>query len=1744
MKNQKRTILRNIFVWLLVIVSTVVLAGCGNPRSTKLEVQDKEVFINEGEEYTLDFTKEPPKTETTWQSLNEEVAKVEDGKIIAVAPGTTTIKVESRNQILFIRVVVKGDDPALKEIILKGGKEDGEDLAIVIRQGATFQLKDAPYKTGYTFSHWTVGKDGPVYDDSKPVAEGAELYPVYELNDQTIYFYVNGEEYAQTTTKYGEAPVLPAEPQAPEGYLFGGWDGLLDKIYFDRKVDAIFTQKAYEVKFLADGRLLSTQSIAHGRSAVAPSVPAKEGYNFVGWDKEYSSVKGALEVNAVYELKQYNYSVKFMVDGRLYDEQSVLNGQDAVKPADPEKAGYAFKEWDKDYTNVAGDLVVNAVFDINKYEVKFYDGETLLGSQTVEHGKAASAPQAPTKEGLNFTGWDKAFNRVVSDLDVQAVYTPKTYTVKFYVNAKPYGEAVTVAHGADVELPAEPEVPGYKFVKWDKPTTNVTSNLSLNAVLEIRYYTVRFLVDGQPYGESQSIKYGEDAVLPTTNPSKYGYHFIGWDKEHTNIAGDLDINAEFEAYLLSVKFYVDGVQYGAEQMLSPGESAVTPDEPTKEGHTFIKWDKEYSNVEGDLEVNAIFEANKYKVKFYVDGVQYGEEISVTYGTAIPEPDAPSKLGHDFKGWDKDLSSMPAADLEVNAMFELTKYTVTFYDGAEVLDTVQVEHGGTVAIEDPVKVGYSFVGWFKDEALLEAFDFTAAIEAATNVYAKFDSAIVNISKIKTDEIAIGDIVYIKGVVTQLIENNVYIQDATDGTYLYAGSNTVLADVEKGHELIIKGKKGIFRGLYQLTNPEIIATVATGQPLPAPVEITSLDNIGDYQSQLVSIKNLQVAEKPAPVADSYNVKMQLNGVGIVIRVEKYLPAGELNALAAFFGALQVGDRVNVTLPVGHYNVPQLAIGSINDIAGLTYEEKAAVVEADLGLPADGSIVDADLTLPKTSPHYGATIAYQSDKPAIINPDTGQVVASAESTEVVTLIYTITIGADNTYVRSISLIVTKGAGSLAAYEAALGAVAEADYTPASWATYQAVVLANPASETDPQSVIDAATNNIVAAQADLVYTISAARLLPNGAAVTVEGIVSGYSGGDNMFIIDEVSGINIYKAPESLVAIGDKVRIKGTKGTYQNLVQVTNPEAPQILSSGNALPAGLTNIADATEANQGRRIVLTKVKLESISGQSASISKDGNTVAVRIQDANAALTTKLEGLLGQFINIDGNVGQFGSTIQIAIFVEADVSVYEPTDAEKVEAAIDALELPEQTLENLTLPGTGLYSTTISWGTSNAAVITDAGVITRGAADQTATLTATIELNGVSQTKAFDIVVLNSNIKSVYTTGFEASEGFAKGTNYQLDNVNFGLDNEWLVYFGTPTTTNAITDLQSIQLRHYHNSTAPSYLIFEGTNYASKIHSVKFNYLFGTANTSINVEFSKDKVVWSLGKAITAPNTSVNEYVVNSSIEDALYVRFIVTSEAPASDSNRFTIDDFVVYGHEKVLTDQEKVDLDLAGLPDFPTLITETTTLTLPSTGANGSSIAWTSDNEAVINPTTGVVTLPATDTLVKLTAALTLNAATGNKIYDITVKASGGASNPTWTETFEDLSIPITATSYKDGSHVGVNGQEFFYTFTRGDQTLDNRALCTQTGSLTTTLPNGLSRLKFDYVRAFTGTKARSFEIYINDMETPFATITVDPKSDEVKYYDSGAINYTGTVKLKIVGKGNQKKLDNLSWTENN
>lgn len=86
---------------------------------------------------------------------------------------------------------------------------------------------------------------------------------------------------------------------------------------------------------------------------------------------------------------------------------------------------------------------------------------------------------------------------------------------------------------------------------------------------------------------------------------------------------------------------------------------------------------------------------------------------------------------------------------------------------------------------------------------------------------------------------------------------------------------------------------------------------------------------------------------------------------------------------------------------------------------------------------------------------------------------------------------------------------------------------------------------------------------------------------------------------------------------------------------------------------------------------------------------------------------------------------------------------------------------------------------------------------------------------------------------------------------------------------------------------------------------------------------------------------------------------------------------------------------LTDAEAIEVDSNAL-SIPFNLLENTTLDLATSGANGTNIVWTSDNEAVINPTTGVVTVPTEgQATVELTATVSLGTATA-VVREFTVK----------------------------------------------------------------------------------------------------------------------------------------------------
>ncbi len=118
------------------------------------------------------------------------------------------------------------------------------------------------------------------------------------------------------------------------------------------------------------------------------------------------------------------FTVEFIDwNGTILKKDKVAPYSVATAPADPEREGYTFTGWDKEFSSVTANLTVTAQYKINRYAVTFVDwDEAILKKDSVDYGSAATAPADPTREGYTFTGWDKDFSNVTTDLTVTALY--------------------------------------------------------------------------------------------------------------------------------------------------------------------------------------------------------------------------------------------------------------------------------------------------------------------------------------------------------------------------------------------------------------------------------------------------------------------------------------------------------------------------------------------------------------------------------------------------------------------------------------------------------------------------------------------------------------------------------------------------------------------------------------------------------------------------------------------------------------------------------------------------------------------------------------------------------------------------------------------------------------------------------------------------------------------------------------------------------------------------------------------------------------------------------------------------------------------------------------------------------------------------------------------------------------------------------------------------------------------------
>ena len=176
---------------------------------------------------------------------------------------------------------------------------------------------------------------------------------------------------------------------------------------------------------------------------------------------------------------------------------------------------------------------------------------------------------------------------------------------------------------------------------------------------------------------TQIVQAGEKAIEPDV-PSRQGYQFTGWYLDDTKydfntaVTGNMTLTAKWTANSYTITFDTDGGSEIAPITQDYGTQITAPADPTREGYTFIGWDKAIPATmpAENMTVTAQWRINQYTIAFDTDGGSAIAPITQDYGTQITAPADPTREGYTFIGWDKAIpATMPAESITITAQWK-------------------------------------------------------------------------------------------------------------------------------------------------------------------------------------------------------------------------------------------------------------------------------------------------------------------------------------------------------------------------------------------------------------------------------------------------------------------------------------------------------------------------------------------------------------------------------------------------------------------------------------------------------------------------------------------------------------------------------------------------------------------------------------------------------------------------------------------------------------------------------------------------------------------------------------------------------------------------------------------------------------------------------------------------------------------------------------------------------------------
>ncbi len=381
----------------------------------------------------------------------------------------------------------------------------------------------------------------------------------------------------------------------------------------------------------------------------------------------------------------------------------------------------AVVQTDRDTYNVSAIL--------NDNERKCYEKEITeaKGSEAItsykSYGVASTETPVENVTGLTYT-------ETVTDENIKYKFEISSAETIVYLTLKLVGATsytnMEMRYGQEIPFDkVSTEKEGYDFLYWADSngkeytgTTMPAQNLTLTAKYEAKKCQVNFVfvIDGNEEAiSSTTVNYGSKITrFPST--SMTGYDFKGWEPStSTVIKEDTTFRATFESkkYTVTWSGYTDKPLV---QTYKYGEAINVPEDPEKEGYTFIKWDKTIpSAVTTNLKFTAQFTINQYVITYFAEYDGDRNKLSAftkNYGTTITLPKVPTEKGYTYSGWQSEYTgtTVPAHNVEYVTVKTANTYILAYYDNGELIREEKYKYLQTINPFNYSKEGYIVSEW--------------------------------------------------------------------------------------------------------------------------------------------------------------------------------------------------------------------------------------------------------------------------------------------------------------------------------------------------------------------------------------------------------------------------------------------------------------------------------------------------------------------------------------------------------------------------------------------------------------------------------------------------------------------------------------------------------------------------------------------------------------------------------------------------------------------------------------------------------------------------------------------------------------------------------------------------------------------------------------------------------------------------------------------------------------------------